>query len=72
MLRQLSVSAKTTDALATICSGGASRITGPRLAWLEGLGLVENFGSTTYGITPIGRKFLEMLDTPESSAWTPP
>jgi hypothetical protein len=50
------------DSIAARCTGGATRMTSPRLVWLEGLGLIENTGAGSFGITSVGQNFLETLD----------
>ena len=61
ILQELARGPLTTDSLAAACTEGATRLTSPRLVWLEGLGLIEGTGGGAYAITPIGLKFLEIL-----------
>jgi predicted transcriptional regulator len=49
------------EAIATLCGGGASRMTSPRLVWLEGLGLVESVGAGNFGITDLGVQFVQVI-----------
>jgi hypothetical protein len=62
ILQFLSSGPRGAEAIATASTGGAARMASPRLVWLEGLGLIENVGANTFGITPLGLKFLEVLD----------
>ena len=60
ILLELAKGPQTADALSTKYASGASRMTSPRLVWLEGLGMIENLGSGSYGITDTGRVFIEV------------
>ena len=61
ILEELAKGSMNTSEIASVCTGGAFRLTSPRLVWLEGLGLIEGTGAGTYGITPTGMRFLEIL-----------
>jgi hypothetical protein len=61
ILQELARGPLTTDSLAAACTEGATRLTSPRLVWLEGLGLIEGTGGGAYAITSIGLKFLDIL-----------
>jgi hypothetical protein len=62
ILQTLDGGPRSADYLATACTGGANRMTSPRLVWLEGLGLVENMGGDVFGLTDLGQSFLRILD----------
>ena len=61
ILEKLSQTPMGPDKMTTLCCGGSSRLTSPRLTWLEGLGMIENLGTGSYGITSVGKKFLKSL-----------
>ena len=61
MMEELDKGSRSADFLATTCGGGAIRMTAPRLTWLEGLGLAENVGGGQFAITPLGKKFVQLL-----------
>ncbi|HZW85438.1 MAG TPA: hypothetical protein VFE91_06015 [Nitrososphaerales archaeon] len=61
MLKELNEESQSAEALATRCASGAIRMISPRLVWLEGLGLIENSGTGSFGITEVGKKFLEAI-----------
>ena len=68
MLRELDSGDKSTSYLEATCSNGALRLVLPRLAWLEGLGMIENTGSDVFRITRLGQRFLVAIsDANESS-----
>jgi len=60
MLQELTKGPQTADHLATVCAGGASRLTSPRIVWMQGLGLIEGTGVGSYTITDIGKVLLEI------------
>jgi hypothetical protein len=62
ILEELSKRPLNITEIATVCTGGATRLTSPRLVWLEGLGMIEGTGAGTYAITSIGQNFLEILN----------
>ena len=42
----------------------------PRLAWLDGLGMIENTGNDVFRITQLGQKFLEAVSSADESLTT--
>ena len=61
ILDELSKRPLNTLEIAAVCTGGATRLTSPRLVWLEGLGMIEGTGAGTYAITSVGQRFLEII-----------
>ena len=70
VLRELGSGTKSVSSLETTCSNRALRLVLPRLAWLEGLGMIENTGSDVFRITPLGQRFLEAVSGADESLTT--
>jgi len=67
VLRELGSGTKSVGSLETTCSKGAMRLVLPRLAWLEGLGMIENTGADVFRITQLGQRFLDVVTSAEDS-----
>jgi len=67
VLRELGSGTKSVSSLETTCSKGALRLVLPRLAWLEGLGMIENTGNDVFRITQLGQRFLEVVSSVDES-----